>query len=73
MSGRIHLRILEPLAWIISRVDDRLSRHQKLTMQSYSHAALAVGKKLFCLFALALDLPETYFNDKVSVCTAFCV
>lgn len=42
-------------------------------MQSYSHAALAVGKKLFCLFALALDLPETYFNDKVGVCTALCV
>ncbi|KAG1884105.1 hypothetical protein F4604DRAFT_1735002 [Suillus subluteus] len=30
----------------------------------YYHAALAVGKKLFCLFALALDLPETYFDDK---------
>ncbi|KAG2054166.1 Clavaminate synthase-like protein [Suillus hirtellus] len=30
----------------------------------YYHGALTVGKKLFCLFALALDLPETYFNDK---------
>ncbi|KAG2069026.1 Clavaminate synthase-like protein [Suillus decipiens] len=30
----------------------------------YYHAALSIGKKLFCLFALALDLPETYFNDK---------
>lgn len=38
-------------------------------MQSYSHGALTVGKKLFCLFALALDLPETYFNDKVGIYT----
>jgi len=30
----------------------------------YYHASFAVGKKLFALFALALDLPETYFDDK---------
>ncbi|KAG1739550.1 2OG-Fe(II) oxygenase [Suillus lakei] len=30
----------------------------------YYHAALTVGKKLFYLFALALDLPEMYFDDK---------
>lgn len=31
---------------------------------NYYHAALAVGKVLYRLFALALDLPETYFDDK---------
>ncbi|KAG2337944.1 Clavaminate synthase-like protein [Suillus weaverae] len=36
----------------------------RIACMDYYHAALAVGKKLFCLFALALDLPETYFNDK---------
>jgi len=46
-------------------------KHQKLMIQAYSHAALAVGHKLFCLFALALDLPEIYFNDKVRVYTAW--
>jgi isopenicillin N synthase-like dioxygenase len=30
-----------------------------------SHAAVDVGKALFPLFALALDLPENYFDDKV--------
>ncbi|GBE85312.1 2-oxoglutarate-Fe(II) type oxidoreductase [Sparassis crispa] len=30
----------------------------------YYHAAVALGKKLFPLFALALDLPENYFDDK---------
>ncbi|KAJ8581247.1 Clavaminate synthase-like protein [Rhizopogon salebrosus TDB-379] len=30
----------------------------------YYHASFTVGKKLFALFALALDLPETYFDDK---------
>ncbi|KAF9232317.1 2OG-Fe(II) oxygenase [Melanogaster broomeanus] len=29
----------------------------------YYHAALSVGKALFPLFALALELPETYFAD----------
>ncbi|KIM64726.1 hypothetical protein SCLCIDRAFT_1165301, partial [Scleroderma citrinum Foug A] len=32
---------------------------------NYYHEALAVGKVLHRLFALALDLPETYFDDKV--------
>lgn len=32
-----------------------------------SHAAVNVGKALFPLFALALELPETYFDDKVSL------
>ncbi|KIM69940.1 hypothetical protein SCLCIDRAFT_1207190 [Scleroderma citrinum Foug A] len=31
---------------------------------NYCHAATGVGKLLFRLFALALDLPETYFEDK---------
>ncbi|KAH0832404.1 2OG-Fe(II) oxygenase [Lanmaoa asiatica] len=33
----------------------------------YYHAAVNVGKVLFPLFALALDLPETYFDDKVGL------
>jgi len=32
-----------------------------------SHAAVNVGKVLFPLFALALELPETYFDDKVGL------
>jgi hypothetical protein len=31
-----------------------------------SHSALKLGKLLFPLYALALDLPETFFDDKVS-------
>ncbi|PCH40421.1 Clavaminate synthase-like protein [Wolfiporia cocos MD-104 SS10] len=31
---------------------------------SYYHAAVQLGKTLFPLFAVALDLPETYFDDK---------
>ncbi|KAG6379453.1 hypothetical protein JVT61DRAFT_11933 [Boletus reticuloceps] len=31
---------------------------------AYYHAAVNVGKALFPLFALALELPETYFDDK---------
>ncbi|OCH87338.1 Clavaminate synthase-like protein [Obba rivulosa] len=31
---------------------------------TYYHAAVDLGKKLFPLFALALDLPEDYFDDK---------
>lgn len=31
-----------------------------------SHAAVKLGKLLFPLFALALDLPETFFDDKVN-------
>ncbi|KAI0927583.1 hypothetical protein AcW1_007213 [Taiwanofungus camphoratus] len=30
----------------------------------YYHSAVQLGKKLFPLFALALDLPEDYFDDK---------
>ncbi|KAG1739551.1 2OG-Fe(II) oxygenase [Suillus lakei] len=33
-------------------------------MLKYYHAAVAVGKILFPLFALSLDLPERYFDDK---------
>ena len=32
-----------------------------------SHAAVSVGKVLFPLFALALELPEAYFDDKVGL------
>ncbi|KZT69604.1 Clavaminate synthase-like protein [Daedalea quercina L-15889] len=31
---------------------------------AYYHAAVGLGKRLFPLFAAALDLPETYFDDK---------
>ncbi|EGN97900.1 hypothetical protein SERLA73DRAFT_74151 [Serpula lacrymans var. lacrymans S7.3] len=31
---------------------------------NYYHAAVKLGKSLFPLFALALDLPETFFDDK---------
>ncbi|KAH7909677.1 2OG-Fe(II) oxygenase [Hygrophoropsis aurantiaca] len=33
-------------------------------MLGYYHAAIAVGEVLFPLFALALELPERYFDDK---------
>ncbi|KAI0041592.1 Clavaminate synthase-like protein, partial [Auriscalpium vulgare] len=33
-------------------------------MLPYYHAAFALGKKLFPLFALALDLPANFFDDK---------
>ncbi|KAJ8583594.1 Clavaminate synthase-like protein [Rhizopogon salebrosus TDB-379] len=36
----------------------------RLACLDYYHATLTVGKKLFGLFAMALDLPETYFDDK---------
>lgn len=35
-----------------------------------SHAAVNLGRKLFPLFARALDLPEDFFNDKV--CASVC-
>jgi len=41
-----------------------LSRWLKLT-KARSYAAVKLGKLLFPLFALALDLPETFFDDKV--------
>ncbi|KAI0655575.1 Clavaminate synthase-like protein [Cubamyces menziesii] len=33
---------------------------------AYYHAAVNLGKALFPLFALALDLPEDFFNDKTT-------
>ncbi|KAF9533183.1 hypothetical protein CPB83DRAFT_758302 [Crepidotus variabilis] len=38
----------------------------KEAVLEYYHRALHVGKRLFPLFALALDLPENYFNDKTT-------
>ncbi|KAI6144605.1 hypothetical protein BKA82DRAFT_4173373 [Pisolithus tinctorius] len=35
---------------------------------NYYHAAFGVAKDLYRLFALALDLPETYFDDKFKRC-----
>lgn len=38
------------------------------TNHSYeSHAAVNLGKMLFPLFALALNLPEDFFTDKVQI------
>jgi len=36
-----------------------------LTTFGTSRVAMGVGRLLFRLFALALDLPEIYFDDKV--------
>ncbi|THH30575.1 hypothetical protein EUX98_g3617 [Antrodiella citrinella] len=36
------------------------------TVLEYYHAAVAVGQALFPLFALALDLPEDFFDDKTT-------
>ncbi len=38
-------------------------------MGCFSHAAVSLGKNLFPLFALALDLPENFFEDKVDLKT----
>ncbi|EIM86108.1 2OG-Fe-II oxygenase [Stereum hirsutum FP-91666 SS1] len=32
----------------------------------YYHAAISLGKYMFPLFALALDLPENFFDDKIT-------
>jgi isopenicillin N synthase-like dioxygenase len=32
-----------------------------------SHAAVKLGQSLFPLFAAALDLPDSFFDDKASV------
>ena len=40
-------------------------QHDLLIKVEPSHAAVGVGKLLFRLFALALELPETYFDNKV--------
>jgi hypothetical protein len=37
-----------------------------------SHAAIGLGKLLFPLFALALNIPENFFDDKVRRSTFFC-
>lgn len=34
-------------------------------LKLFSHSAVRLGKLLFPLFALALDLPENFFDDKV--------
>lgn len=36
------------------------------TVLEYYHAAVALGQSLFPLFALALDLPEDFFDDKTT-------
>lgn len=35
-------------------------------LRSNSHAAIRLGQSLFPLFALALDLPENFFDDKTT-------
>lgn len=38
----------------------------QITYLNSSKEAIGLGRKLFPLFALALDLPEDFFEDKVS-------
>jgi isopenicillin N synthase-like dioxygenase len=42
------------------------SKSPECTATDHSSAILRLGQSLFPLFALALDLPETFFDDKVS-------
>ena len=37
----------------------------KQVISHASHMAVRLGQYLFQLFALALDLPESFFDDKV--------
>ncbi|KAH8104936.1 2OG-Fe oxygenase [Phellopilus nigrolimitatus] len=39
-------------------------------LMSYYNAAVAFGRKLFPLFAIALDLPESFFDDKTQEAAA---
>jgi len=39
----------------------------KESILAYYHATVRLGQSLFPLFALALDLPEDFFDDKVSI------
>ena len=58
-----------------SRISDKLSSStsqpkffpppSRLLFTHPSHAAVGVGRFLFPIFALALDLPEDFFGDKV--------
>ena len=54
------------MCWNISEFDNRHLSEDSCDRIFHSHAAVAVGKALFPLFALALDLPEDFFDDKVS-------
>ncbi|KII91030.1 hypothetical protein PLICRDRAFT_39627 [Plicaturopsis crispa FD-325 SS-3] len=45
--------------------------HFRDALLKYYHAAVALGKILFPLFALALDLPENFFDDKTLNSAAF--
>jgi len=38
----------------------------KAAILAYYHSAIRLGRTLFTLFALALDLPENFFDDKTS-------
>lgn len=65
MSGRTSSPSFEKLFSSTSKLDSDplcpLDRHSS----SPSHAAVGVGRLLFPIFALALDLPEDFFDDKV--------
>ncbi|PFH54008.1 hypothetical protein AMATHDRAFT_793 [Amanita thiersii Skay4041] len=43
------------------------------TVLTYYHAAVQLGKLLFPIFALALELPEDFFEDKVGVQVLFVI
>jgi len=43
-----------------------VNHHFRQDVLTYYHAAVGLGLKLFPLFALALNLPEDWFNDKIT-------
>ncbi|KAG8214680.1 hypothetical protein J3R82DRAFT_9758 [Butyriboletus roseoflavus] len=42
----------------------RAAPFMHLSPSTCSHAAVKLGQSLFPLFAVALDLPENFFDDK---------
>ncbi|KAN0130621.1 hypothetical protein V8E53_011514 [Lactarius tabidus] len=46
--------------------DDTLLPGFRQAVLGYYHAAIRLGQYLFPLFALALDLPEDFFSDKIT-------
>ena len=55
----------------IQCIEDEVIRNAHfLFTECPSHAAVQLGRSLFPLFALALDLPENFFDDKVTTETS---
>ncbi len=55
------------MSWRTSMKPVSLPRVPVSWIDLRSHAAVELGKKLFPLFALALDLPEDFFDAKVCI------